>query len=334
MHDDSEALETADGPLPDEVPSGKTETPEAKPDAAAEAKDAKAAEDGGEKEETSASDAGEEKPGADNADDAGAKPGKKKINPVQKRINELTYQAREAERERDYWRQQAMRGTPQERPEAQEPEPKVESDLAPEATKYELGEHDPKFIRDLARWEARQEYEARDKLAREQEEQRKIAAVSEERAAKVRAMISEGMGTYEDYAEVALRRDLKVSQTMADVIADSEVGLHVLYYLGQHPETAARIASLDDRRQAYEIGRVEAAVLAQQQEAEGEDSDDDRGDEPEATPAPKPKPKPVKKLTAAPPPGRTVGGRSKGEPDPRNMGYEEYRAWRERKSGT
>jgi len=65
---------------------------------------------------------------------------------------------------------------------------------------------------------------------------------------------------YTDFQEVVYRDDLPISELMAEVIRESEVGPEVAYHLGKHPEEAARIYALSPLQQAKEIGRLEAAL--------------------------------------------------------------------------
>lgn len=101
---------------------------------------------------------------------------------------------------------------------------------------------------------------------------------------------------YDDYDDVALADDLPVTQEMALVIVESEIGPKVLYWLGQNPREAARISQLSPLAQAREIGKIEAALSVNP---------------------------PVKKVSQAPDPIRPVGARSttpKYEPtDPRSV---------------
>ena len=67
---------------------------------------------------------------------------------------------------------------------------------------------------------------------------------------------------YDDFDDVVLNPDLRITDAMADVIKESEVGPEVAYYLGTNPKEADRIANLSPLSQAREIGKLEAALSA------------------------------------------------------------------------
>lgn len=65
---------------------------------------------------------------------------------------------------------------------------------------------------------------------------------------------------YPDFAEVAESDDVQITPAMAFSILeenlDSGKGWEISYYLGQHPEEAAKIAALPQARQSIAIGRL------------------------------------------------------------------------------
>lgn len=67
---------------------------------------------------------------------------------------------------------------------------------------------------------------------------------------------------FADFDEVALNRDLLISEHMTPAILEVENGPDVLYHLGKHPEEAARIAALPPLRQVTEIGKLSARLEA------------------------------------------------------------------------
>lgn len=89
---------------------------------------------------------------------------------------------------------------------------------------------------------------------------------------------------YDDYDAVAYNDDLPVTQEMALVMLESEIGPDVLYWLGQNPKEAQRISELSPFSQAREIGKIETRLSG-------------------GTPAP------VKKPSSAPAPITPLGSR-------------------------
>lgn len=107
----------------------------------------------------------------------------------------------------------------------------------------------------------------------------------------------EARAKYSDFEQVAYRRDLPVSEVMAETIRASDIGPEIAYHLGHHPDEAARIFRLSPFLQAKEIGKLEAKLTASP---------------------------PTKPVTSAPPPIAPVTAKSVGAPvidttDPRSI---------------
>ena len=211
------------------------------------------------------------------ADDAGEEAEQPKRVPwFQKRIDEVTAKKYEAEREAAYWRGIAEGKSPQQpaQPQAQE---------APDRWDDPEG-HD--------RWLIAQ---AKRELLTETQQVTALQSF-EERAAKVRQ-------SKPDFDSVVGNPNLPVSETMWNVIRESDGGPEVFYHLGQNPQEARRIAALPDYRQAAELGKLEAKL---------------------SHPAPAPAPR-----TPPPPPPQTVAGLSAGiAKAPEDMSMSEYIKWR------
>lgn len=80
-------------------------------------------------------------------------------------------------------------------------------------------------------------------------------------AASWRRRRTEALTRYEDYEEVAENADTPMSVPMLHAIVESKYGPDIAYWLGEHRETAARIAAIASPiRQSLEIGRIEARV--------------------------------------------------------------------------
>jgi hypothetical protein len=101
---------------------------------------------------------------------------------------------------------------------------------------------------------------------------------------------------YPDYDAFARSPTTAITQDMAEVIQNSELGPEIAYHLGKNPTDARRIASLPVKLQAAEIGKLEVKLSAS----------------PETRKAP-------------PPPVDTVNGLSTGgAKDPSKMTMAEY----------
>lgn len=143
----------------------------------------------------------------------------------------------------------------------------------------------------------------KEELAREVEDYR---AETVERAAQA---FSERAATFQlenpDYNPQAIGpiiNGLPNAHVMAMEILESENGPQLGHYLAQHPRDAQRIASLPERQQIRELALIEARLV---------------------------QPAPVK-VTQAPAPVKTVGGRAApAATDPDKMSHAEWLKWRE-----
>ena len=217
--------------------------------------------------------------------------------PVQKRIDELTRLRREAERDRDYWRQQAARQTPAPQaaePDAPKPRPKL-ADFGYDEDKYQaaLSEHLKAETAREVREQLRQEE------AQKTERQRRETFSKKER---------EFASKHADYMDLTRDETLPITQTVARLAAESEMGPDLLYYLANNRDEAAEIAQMDDLAAARAIGRIESKL--------------------EKSNAPASPPKPVSK--APPPPPKIEAVEPAVTKDPSEMTDAEFAKWRRR----
>ena len=106
-----------------------------------------------------------------------------------------------------------------------------------------------------ARLEQLAERKATEKISQleRQREQEKVSEQFLERAEKASEK-------YPDFQQVAGNPNLPINEGMAEFIADSEAGPDVAYYLGKHPNEAAKIAQMSPIKAARELQRIEADV--------------------------------------------------------------------------
>ena len=69
-------------------------------------------------------------------------------------------------------------------------------------------------------------------------------------------------GKYDDFDQVAYNPQLRITQTMAQTIQQSDMGADVAYHLGTNPKEAERISKLSPFLQAKEIGKIEAQIAS------------------------------------------------------------------------
>lgn len=185
--------------------------------------------------------------------DASAPPAETKDSAkgVQKRINELTANWRNTERDRDHWRELALQ-------KAQE-KPVVPSAPQGKPTLEQFEFDQERYIDALAEWKLNEATKAAEAKRKEDE--------SKSAAAKRRAAFDERAAKYAadkaDYHALISDPTLPVSQAMAEAILDAdEDGPALLYHLAQNRDEAARIFNLPERQAALALGRIVAKLSA------------------------------------------------------------------------
>lgn len=202
------------------------------------------------------------------------------LNPVQKRIDELTQKRRDAEREKDYWRQQAFNA---QRP-AEPAAPKVEEPRPAGKKLADFGYDEEKYQDYLfEQVEARALKTVEKTFSQKQEESSRIHNITAHKARE--AKFAKDVPDYFEIAHYA-----PITDSMAQMVMKSDRSAELAYHLGKNPEVAAKISQLPEREQAWELGRLEAKLTD------------------------KPKP-PV--ISNAPPPAPRIDGASNSGPTPK-----------------
>lgn len=205
-------------------------------------------------------------------------PAPKKKNSFQERIDELTKERRHEERLRkeEQEKREALERRLEElekktNPEPQVTKPKVDDGPRPDdvnedgTAKYDLGEFDPLYIRDITRHTMKVEQEEyRAQVAREQAETKaREAAQAAQDAWK--AKLEPAQERYPDFTEKgeALLEafsglDENYGDYLASTIMDMDFGPDVLYYLSNNPDEAKRIVNLGATRATLALGRIES----------------------------------------------------------------------------
>lgn len=172
-------------------------------------------------------------------------------------------------------------------------------------TIYPDGQFDRKFLKDQARWEARQELQAQAAKTREAEtsaqrrtDEQKLAAELQTGAQQYEAAKVAARAKYPDFDQVLGATTVGLSPVMNHAILTSPHSAEIAYHLATHPEDAQSIltetALISDPRQMPLVRRTLEALVSH------------------ASPAvttPKPPP-PAPPRSAAPPPAQPVGGGS------------------------
>lgn len=220
--------------------------------------------------------------------DAPAQQSRKKPG-VHQRIDELTRSFRDAERERDYWREQAMRQAPPKEPQAPAAQP-----VSDEPTLESCDFDQAKFQREWYAWR-------RDEDKKVETAQARAKAFAEKETAFRAA--------HPDYDVIARNPALPITQQVAEIILETDDPPAIAYYLGQNPQEAAAIAQMTPHQIGRAIGRIEAKLSAP----------------PAAETTRQPEPRTV---TKAPPPVTTLSGAPTIKKNVDDMSMAEYDAHR------
>jgi len=112
------------------------------------------------------------------------------------------------------------------------------------------------YTRALAQYEARKLFESYRQETQQQQQQR----IAQERAQAILPKIKSAAEKYEDFNEVATSFD--APPAMQAAMLDSDIAGELYYYLGQHQDELARIASLPEIRQVRAIADLERKLSA------------------------------------------------------------------------
>jgi hypothetical protein len=172
------------------------------------------------------------------------------------KLDRQTRNWRALERDRDHWREMAMRQSPPPAPPQAEPKvepskPKTLADFNYDEAQYSahLADHFAKQAEERA-------LAAVEKRLREQD-QRSSAARRQSEFATREAQFAKDV---EDYYEATRDSSLPITQEIAEIVAESEDGPALAYYLAKNIDVTRRIAQLSPTAAARELGRIEARL--------------------------------------------------------------------------
>jgi hypothetical protein len=167
----------------------------------------------------------------------------------QERIDEITKARREAEREREYWKQVALDKA------KSEPKPVEEPTRVPRPT--------------ISQFDTTEQYEDallqwHDANKTEQEARKRLVKEQEEGLSKFQKAASKARELYPDFDEVV--EAPVFSPQMRYAILNSDTGPEVAYFLGspENYDTALKIQSLSPDKQYYEMGKLETRLALAQ----------------------------------------------------------------------
>jgi hypothetical protein len=207
------------------------------------------------------------------------------------------------ERENEFWREQALKTAPQpaeSKPEAKE-EPFVFSKQKPKPEDFRIQDTETfdqtAYLEAVADWkvderEAKAEHK-RVQESKQKEQQESKSKQNEKLKSWNDTQAKAAREVYDDYDEVA--GTISCTPAMYDSVMESEVGGHLAYWIGTHPDEVTRISALTPRQQILELHKIEAQFAKEEPAAKSEDETP----EPPVSKAPAPA-TPVRKPSAAP----------------------------------
>lgn len=206
-------------------------------------------------------DGAEQKPGNEAAPSAAvASKTSETIEPETNRLNErfaeLTRLRRDAERDRDHWREQAIRFQSQPKP-AEPALPQVEKAKTLADFNFDEAQHQAYLVQQSVKAATEA---AKRELRAEQEAQRKQRELSEY-VSRTRDFAKDKP----DFNEVT--RDAPISEQVAELVIRAEQGPEIAYHLGKNPDIAVNLNALPPAAAAYELGMLAARLKYERETA-------------------------------------------------------------------
>lgn len=182
------------------------------------------------------------------------------------KLDRQTRNWRALEKDRDHWREMAMRQAPPQQQQSA-PEPAKAEPLKGMADfEYDEGKYQ-QYLQDTLRTSISTEMRSAIKAELTAEREREQ---SSRRGESFRSRETEFAKTVEDYDEVVRNPRLPISPPMAEAIKDSDDGPALAYHLGKNPEIAEKIAQLPPVAAARELGKIEARLAFEREKAKAE----------------------------------------------------------------
>lgn len=228
----------------------------------------------------------------DNSDDDGSK-----HKSAQKRINKAVGKQRSAERraeaaEAAYAAQRDRLAALEARIEAManggKPTKQRDENQPPQPADYEYGEIDTQYIRDLAKYEVRQELKADKEQTSRQTQQTQQTEQQTAFKQKLDGFLDSGLEIYDDFDEVVLDNSNPFSSQLVELMFESEHGQEIAYQAASDAETKKKLSAMSPSRQAAWFGRMEADLSSKKSDADEEEGEEEPKSSPQISKAPKP----------------------------------------------
>lgn len=169
---------------------------------------------------------------------------------VAKRIDELTKNWRDTERDRDHWRDLALRNQKQETQPQKQPDPVATDD--PEPTLEDVAWDVPEYTKKWHAWQKRQDKREEQKVKESEARQARMTRIQE----SANAFSVQNP----DFAQVVGNPSLPISETMVEAISEADNPAAVAYWLGKNVEEAHKIAAMSPAAMGRAIAKIESQV--------------------------------------------------------------------------
>lgn len=185
----------------------------------------------------------------------------KRFSEVTKRANEAEKRAQETDRRLTLALEALERAVPKQAPVIEVPvvedvEPEPPEFIDPEQYQRDMATYTKEVASRLVRQQMKDaEAEARIRVQAESQQQAQL--VQQQAWAKRREA---AMTEMPDYAEVAERPDVAITQAMAVAIASDDLGPKLAYHLGKNPDLAEKISNMPVPLQLMELGMLKAQL--------------------------------------------------------------------------
>lgn len=218
-------------------------------------------------------------PADENADDSGEDGDEgQRHKSAQQRINKAVGKQRAAERRAAAAEQQlatmnarltALEGGKSPAPSSGKPA----GDKEPNPADYDHGELDVRYIRDLTRFEVKQELAQSEQSKTQQQKQTEMTAQQEQFVAAKDDFMTRGLDIADDFEEIVTDDSVGISPVLVDLAFESDLGPQIIYAAASDPKEAKKLSAMSPARQAAWFGIKEAELSSGSSDAE------DNGDE-------------------------------------------------------
>ena len=254
------------------------------------------------------------------------KPGK---DGFQKRIDKLTKDRADAKKERDYWRDLAMKNDQKPPEQSKAPEKKETKPTDGKPNKDDFPTHED-YLEALTDWKADQKIDEKLASRDAKAKQDNLRAEMEKSKKAHLDRVDAFKKTHEDFNDVLQDiADFRLSSSLERALLESDNGPELMYEFAKNPAELERINALDPAAQARALGRFESSFQKASQAKEKEDAKEVEAKAETIEAKPKPK------ISKAPPPIKPVGSKA-GNPKTiwdEDMSVEDWISLRNKQKG-